>query len=160
MSENHEKNMQKWKTKIFKTGMVFGTFDLFHAGHEFYICEAKKHCENLVVVVARDARVLSGKWFFPNENEDLRREKIAKFLEKKFGENSKNLVILGDEKNIFAPIEEFSPEILFFGYDQKAPEKTLAEKFPNITTMRIGSYFPEKFKSSILRKNLEKNSEK
>ena len=96
----------------------------------------------------------------PNENEDLRREKIAKFLEKKFGENPGNHAILGDETNIFAPIEDFSPEILFFGYDQKVPENLLAEKFPNIETMRIGSYFPEKFKSSILRKNLEKNSEK
>ena len=160
MFENREKNMQKWKTKIFKTGMVFGTFDLLHAGHAFYICEAKKHCENLVVVVARDARVLSGKWFLPNENEDLRREKIAKFLEKKFGENPGNHAIIGDEKNIFAPIEQFSPEILFFGYDQKVPEKILSEKFPNIQTMRIGSHFPEKFKSSILRKNLEKNPEK
>ncbi len=81
-------------------------------------------------------------------------------MRKNFGENSKNLVILGDEKNIFAPIEDFSPEILFFGYDQKAPEKILAEKFPNIQTMRIGSHFPEKFKSSILRKNLEKNPKK
>jgi hypothetical protein len=36
----------------------------------------------------------------------------------------------------------------------------LSEKFPNIQTMRIGSHFPEKFKSSILRKNLEKNPEK
>ena len=160
MSENHEKNMQKWKTKIFKTGMVFGTFDLFHAGHEFYICEAKNHCKNLVVVVARDARVLSGKWFLPNENENLRREKIAKFLRKNFGENSGNHAILGDETNIFAPIEDFSPEILFFGYDQKVPENLLAEKFPNIETMRIESHFPEKFKSSLLRKNLEKNSEK
>ena len=96
----------------------------------------------------------------PNENEDLRREKIAKFLEKKFGENPGNHAIIGDEKNIFAPIEQFSPEILFFGYDQKVPEKILSEKFPNIQTMRIGSYFPEKFKSSILRKNLEKNPEK
>lgn len=96
----------------------------------------------------------------PNENEDLRREKIAKFLEKKFGENPGNHAIIGDEKNIFAPIEQFSPEILFFGYDQKVPEKILSEKFPNIQKIRIGSHFPEKFKSSILRKNLDKNPEK
>lgn len=81
-------------------------------------------------------------------------------MRKNFGENSGNHAILGDETNIFAPIEDFSPEILFFGYDQKVPENLLAEKFPNIETMRIESHFPEKFKSSLLRKNLEKNSEK
>ena len=45
----------------FVRGMAFGTFDLLHPGHEFYINEAQKHCAELVVVIARDSRVKAGK---------------------------------------------------------------------------------------------------
>lgn len=79
-----------------------------------------------------------------------------KISQKQFFYSRKNFAILGDEKNIFAPIEKYKPEILAFGYDQKAPEEILKEKFPKITTIRIESFKPEKYKSSILRKNLQK----
>lgn len=152
-------------------------------------------CENLIVVVARDSRVLSGKGFLPNDNEEKRQQNVADFLEKNFKKyshlflqiekiseknfskkyfytknvqkilkkikNCKRLIsvnmdfaILGDEKNIFAPIENFCPEILCFGYDQRVPEDILHDKFPNILTKRIASFSPEKYKSSILRKKI------
>lgn len=76
--------------------------------------------------------------------------------QKQLFHSCKNFAILGDEKNIFAPIEKYKPEILAFGYDQKVPEKILGEKFPKIATIRIESFKPEKYKSSILRKNLQK----
>lgn len=141
--------------KKIKKSMVFGTFDLFHRGHEFYISEAKKYSESIIVVVARDSRVLSGKWFLPNDNENIRVKNIQNFLNNNFP-NEKNLAILGDENDIFVPIIEHNPEILFFWYDQMVPEKILAEKFPHIVTERINSFEPEKYKSSILRKKLNK----
>ena len=39
------------------TVMAFGTFDVLHPGHHFYLEQARKLGDNLVVVVARDANV-------------------------------------------------------------------------------------------------------
>lgn len=41
-------------------------------------------CENLIVVVARDSRVLSGKGFFPYNDENIRTNNINQFLIKNF----------------------------------------------------------------------------
>lgn len=80
-----------------------------------------------------------------------------KISQKKSINSAQNFAIIGDEKNIFAPIEKYKPEILLFGYDQKVPETILKEKFPKIITKRIESFKPEKYKSTILRKKLTKN---
>lgn len=85
-------------------------------------------------------------------------QEIQKILQLRYFfdiENNKTFAILGDEENIFAPIECFCPNILCFGYDQRVPENILEEKFPNIVTKRIVSFSPEKYKSSILRKKLK-----
>jgi cytidyltransferase-like protein len=37
--------------------MSFGTFDIFHPGHIYYISEAEKLAGSLTIVIARDARV-------------------------------------------------------------------------------------------------------
>ncbi len=65
-------------------------------------------------------------------------------------------VILGDELDIFAPIRELCPDLLAFGYDQRVPEDIIREKFPNITIIRIGGYEIQKYKSSLLRKSINK----
>ena len=40
-----------------KTVMTFGTFDLAHPGHIFYLNEAKKLGDKLITVIARDANL-------------------------------------------------------------------------------------------------------
>lgn len=42
-----------------KKVMTFGTFDVFHPGHLYYLREAKKLGNYLVTVVARDETVLN-----------------------------------------------------------------------------------------------------
>ncbi len=37
--------------------MCFGTFDIFHPGHVFYLSEAEKLAPKMTIVIARDARV-------------------------------------------------------------------------------------------------------
>lgn len=146
--------MQNIKKQKFNIGMVFWTFDLFHKWHEFYISEAKKQVNRLIVVIARDARVQKIKNLIPIDGEAKRQQKIQDFCKKCQQEND-ILVILGDENDILAPIIEYNPEILFFGYDQKVPEKILQEKFPNIVTTRITSLKPNIYKSSILREKMK-----
>jgi len=40
-----------------KVVMTFGTFDMFHPGHRYYLSEARKYGDILIVVVALDATV-------------------------------------------------------------------------------------------------------
>ena len=44
--------------------LVFGTFDIFHKGHEYFLSEAAKH-GSLNVVVARDLTTYEVKGRFP-----------------------------------------------------------------------------------------------
>ena len=133
--------------KQFDHVMTFGTFDIFHPGHVFYLSEAQKFARKMTVVVARDARVLSGKWRSPFDNENMRLSNV----QKSFPDAN---VILGDEVDMFAPIRTLHPDILAFGYDQRVPEEKLHELFPALEFVRIGGYETEKWKSSILRWNI------
>lgn len=128
--------------------MCFGTFDIFHPGHEFYLSEAAKLADQMTIVIARDHRVFSGKWRDPVHDELLRRD----IVERAFPDAH---VILGHESDIFAPIREFSPDLLAFGYDQKVPESKINELFPDIEIVRLGGYEVERWKSSLLRKDAE-----
>ncbi len=123
--------------------MVFGTFDILHPGHIFYITKAMKIARKIIIVVARDSRVLERKKRRPIHSENQRRERLTKIF-------PKAKVILGDENDIFAPIYEFEPDVLVFGYDQYIPPN-LEEKFPNICTRKIGPHHERVFKSSIIR---------
>ncbi len=128
--------------------MCFGTFDIFHPGHEHYLSEASKFADRMTVVIARDHRVFSGKWQDAVHTELLRRD----IVERAFPDAH---VILGDEHDIFAPIRELLPDVLAFGYDQRVPEDKIRELFPDIEIIRVGGHEVEKWKSSILREKKE-----
>lgn len=128
-----------------KRVMCFGTFDIFHPWHRYYLSEAAKLGDALIVVIARDERVESLKGRTPQDREDIRLANVADAFK-----NAK--VILGDKQDIFFPLREYAPDILVFGYDQRVPEEKIRELFPDIEIMRIGGYEIEKWKSSLLRK--------
>ncbi len=128
----------------FQHVMCFGTFDIFHPGHEYYISESAKLARHMTIVIARDHRVFSGKGRDPIHDELLRKQSVERVFP-----HAK--VILGNESDIFAPIREIWPDILSFGYDQGVPEDKIHELFPNIEIVRISWYETEIYKSSILR---------
>lgn len=101
----------------------------------------------MTIVIARDHRVFSGKGKDPIHNETDRQ----KMVQEAFPDAS---VILGDEKDIFAPIRTHMPDVLAFGYDQKVPEDRLHELFPDITILRIEGFETDTWKSSKLREKL------
>ena len=128
--------------------MCFGTFDIFHPGHEYYLSQASKLADELIVVIARDHRVISGKGRDPIHPESDR----LKNVENAFPQAR---VILGDDHDIFAPIREYTPDILAFGYDQRVPEERIHELFPGVAIVRIGGYETDRYKSSLLRSSHE-----
>ena len=132
-----------------KKVMAFGTFDLFHKGHENYLKQAKKQGDFLIVIVARDQNVELIKGVKPthDENERVLRVEKSGIAEK---------VVLGSKKNKLWIIIEEKPEILCLGYDQEVDEKELKEKLLkdglNCEIKRMKGYHCYKYKSSIIKK--------
>lgn len=144
-AENIQKNTDKPNIeKEFDHVMCFGTFDIFHPGHAFYLSEAQKFAKKMTVVIARDHRVTSGKWHNPVHHEYDRLHHVQESFPTAH-------VILGDDSDIFAPIRTLRPDLLAFGYDQRVPEERICELFPDIAIVRVGGYETDKWKSSILR---------
>jgi len=94
--------------------MASGVFDILHLGHVYFLQQAKKLGDELVVVVARDstARKLKHQ---PIMNEEIR----AKMVE---ALKPVDRVVLGHEDDMFKTVEEIKPDIIVLGYDQTFDE--------------------------------------
>lgn len=130
-----------------KRVMVAGTFDIFHAGHEYFLREAKNYGDELIVVIARDENVLKIKGKLPKNSEDKR---LKKLLESKLADE----VVLGNKGNIFNIIEEIKPNVICLGYDQPIDENKLKQEINKrkliIEVVRLKSFKPEIYKSSLM----------
>ncbi|MEK6890155.1 MAG: adenylyltransferase/cytidyltransferase family protein [Nanoarchaeota archaeon] len=131
-----------------KRVMVAGTFDIFHLGHEYFLKEARKFGDELIVVIARDENVLRIKGKQTKNNEDKRLNKV---LESKIADK----VVLGNKGNIFNIIEEIEPEVICLGYDQPIDENKLKREIENrnliIQIVRLPAFKPEIYKSSLMK---------
>ena len=97
--------------------MATGTFDLLHMGHIYYLKEAKKLGDKLVVVVARDSTVRKLK-HEPVTPEEMR---IGIVRELKMVDEA----VLGYEDDMYAVVKEIKPDIIALGYDQIHDEKKI-----------------------------------
>lgn len=130
--------------------MCFGSFDVVHPGHIYYLSEAKKHGDELIVVIARDTTIKKLKKQKPHFDEKTRASHILSipFVDK---------AILGDKKDYLAPIKKIKPDIIALGYDQKTVKtnnlkKHLIKLNINTKIIRIKAYQPDYFKSSKIKK--------
>ena len=124
--------------------MAFGTFDLFHPGHQYYISEAMKQADECIVVVARDHRVVSWKGRTPVDDEEKRKQNIEKHF-------PGIRVILWDEVDMMMPLRMYKPDILAVWYDQKVPLDRVHEVLPEVSIIRIAGFETDTWKSSKLR---------
>lgn len=131
-----------------KKVMVAGTFDIFHLGHEYFLKEARKNGDELIVVIARDENVLRIKGRKTKNSEDKRLKMI---LESGLADE----VILGNKGNIFDIIEEIKPDVICLGYDQPIDENKLKEEIKKrnliIEIIRLKSFKPEIYKNSLMK---------
>jgi FAD synthetase len=100
--------------------MATGTFDLLHMGHIYYLKEAKKLGDKLVVVVARDSTVRKLK-HEPITPEEMRLDIIK---ELKIVDDA----TLGHEDDMYATVKEIKPDIIALGYDQIHDEKKIEQE--------------------------------
>lgn len=132
-----------------KKVMCAGTFDIIHPGHLYYLSEAKKYGDNLIVVVARDAASENFKKKKPmhNEKERLESVRMLKIVDE---------AVLGKEGDIFNIIEEIKPNVICLGYDQNVQKQQLEDELKKrgikAEVIRIDSYMPNVYKSSKMRK--------
>lgn len=126
--------------------IIFGTFDIFHKGHENFLKQAKQYGDYLIVIIARDKTVLKIKGKLPRNNEQKRLKKVG---ESKLTDK----VVLGSLADKYKVIEKFKPNVICLGYDQVAFTERLKEKLKeynllNTKIIRLKAYEPEKYKSS------------
>jgi FAD synthetase len=100
--------------------MATGTFDLIHMGHIFYLKEAKKLGDKLIVVVATDSTVRRLK------HEPINPEKIRLNLIKEL--RVVDEAYLGKEDDMYIIVKKIKPDIIALGYDQIHDEKKIIEE--------------------------------
>jgi len=133
--------------------MVFGTFDFVHPGHINFFQQAKKHGDELVVVIARDstAEKIKGKKPHFSEQDRLQMVQALRVVDK---------AVMGYPGDVYRIVREENPDVICLGYDQK----TFADKLPDklkefglkAEIVRLEPHMPDKYKSSLIRKALAK----
>ncbi|KYC46294.1 MAG: FAD synthase [Candidatus Methanofastidiosum methylothiophilum] len=128
--------------------LIAGNFDVIHPGHIYFLTEASK-LGKVIVVVARDETIKKFKGRTPifNENERKLILENLKMVEK---------VILGDQKDFFAPVINENPDIIFLGPDQYSSwiEERINKSGLNTKIMRLDKRLP--YSSSELKKRFLK----
>ena len=59
-------------------------------------------------------------------------------------------MILGNEGDFYKCIADYKPDVIGLGYDQRADENEIKNKFPEIEIKRLEAFEPERNKSSLL----------
>ena len=130
--------------------MIFGTFDMIHAGHEDLFRQARALADDpyLVVSLARDTSVARIKGNIPRHSETQRLEAMQKHP-------LVDEVLLGDSTGYIDHIKRAAPEIIALGYDQSGEyvsglERDLRMAGLATRVVRLAAFRPEEFKTSKL----------
>jgi FAD synthetase len=131
-----------------KTVVVFGTFDVIHPGHRFFLSRAREKGDRLVASIARDAFVRRFKNRDPVHDQS---ERLAHVLASGLVDDA---VLSDEETGTYSILEQLRPDVVCLGHDQKALHENLLvwlkgrDYDPEIVV--IESFAPERYKSSIL----------
>lgn len=132
-----------------KKVMCFGTFDVLHEGHKFYLTEARKLGDCLVVVVARDGTVASVKNRQPLNDENKRLRNVQRL-------GIADKVVLGNSGDKLKVVIDEKPGVICLGYDQSFFTEQLKEKLLQrglkVKVVRLPAFKPDVYKSSLLMK--------
>ncbi len=136
-----------------KKVMMFGTFDILHAGHLHIFKEAKKKGDELIAIVARDKNVIKIKRHKPFHNE-AERKKILEHID------YIDKVFLGDIEDIYKTIRQIKPDVILLGYDQKTFVDGLRGELkrvsPKTKVLRLKPYKSGSYKTKKIKEYLNK----
>jgi len=137
-----------------KRVLVFGTFDVIHKGHEYFLKQAKRYGNFLVAVVTRDINVKRQKGYIPVNSEKVRLRNIKKL-------KLVDKTLLGEKKISYKLIEKLKPDVICIGYDQR-PKIAETKKILNnlgmkkVILRKIKAYKPTIYKSSLFQKRFKR----
>jgi FAD synthetase len=97
--------------------MATGVFDLIHLGHLYFLQEAKKLGDELVVVVATDKTARNLK-HIPITPQDMRVKLVEEL-------KPVDKAVLGYEDDRYRIVKELKPDIIALGYDQQHDEQQI-----------------------------------
>ena len=129
-----------------KIVLAGGVFDIIHPGHIHTLNAAKALGDVLVVVIATDKTAQKMKKRSPLHNQELRRELVSCL-------SMVDVVIIGDEEDIFKTVKLVKPNLIALGYDQVHQEKFISDGCKRIKLdveiVRLESPVPELSSSEI-----------
>ena len=130
--------------------MVFGVFDVVHAGHKAFFAQAKKYGNYLIVALTQDHIVEHLKLRLPKKSFVERFDHLKK-------EDFVDEIVIGDaELGTYEVVKKYKPDVIALGYDQKVLKKDLEShkkefQWP-LQILVMESFEPKKYHSSILKK--------
>ena len=107
--------------------MVGGCFNSIHSGHIFFLKEAKKLGDTLIIVLTHDE----------NNNKSYAIP-VADRKKKLESLNIADKIVIGDARDKIEIVRELKPDIIVLGYDQTLPEGLL--DFCHIHLKKRGKY--------------------
>lgn len=127
---------------------VFGIFDGVHDGHRDLFGQARRHGDELIVIVGRDEAAVRVKNKKPRHPEEKRLELIAR-------EPGVSHAILGDKTlSTYCVLEELKPDVICLGYDQQELgedlRKWMNQKGKEIAIRFLKPYEPNRLHNSLL----------
>lgn len=122
--------------------LVFGVFDGFHEGHQFFLKEALKRTDELLVVVAPETAVLKLKGKKPRVSFLERARAVSEF------DNRIRTIEGDDEEGSWNVLKNAQPDIVLLGYDQTGIADEL--KRLGVRFDFVAPHEPHIFKSSKL----------
>ena len=136
-----------------KIVLAGGVFDIIHPGHIHTLNAAKALGDVLVVVIATDKTAQKMKKRSPLHNQELRRELVSCL-------SMVDVVIIGDEEDIFETVKLVKPNLIALGYDQVHQEKFISDGCKRINLdvkiVRLQTPIPE-LSSSYIEKDYGKD---
>jgi len=93
-----------------KIVMAGGCFNKIHSGHYFFLREAKKLGDYLIVVITHDVH---------NKKSSTKPQEERKKSVEKMGIADE--VVIGDEKDFMKVVHRHKPAVVAIGYDQNMP---------------------------------------
>ena len=128
--------------------LVFGSFDHLHPGHLYFLLEAKRYGDELIVVLGRSETIKEFKGKKPKYSEKERKQHLGIT-----GIPTK--ILLGEIADKYKLIEKIKPDIICLGYDQNSFTKDLKLELKkrklNSKVIRLKPYKEHLFKSSKLK---------
>lgn len=106
------------------TVMATGVFDLLHLGHLYFLQEAKRLGDELIVVVATDKTAEKLK-HVPITPQEMRVRLVEEL-------KPVNKAVLGHEDDRYRIVRELKPDIIALGYDQKHDEEQIKKDLKNM----------------------------